>query len=154
MADPTQDHPLQFKTQYVKDLSFENPNAPDIYRLLLQSQPEVSVNIDVKSRHLGQRSFEVVLVLRAGAGIADKSVFLVDLQYAALVDVNAAVPEADIEPLLMREAPRFMFPFARSTVADLTREGGFPPLVINPIDFDHFYERRKSGNGQETTADA
>lgn len=143
MADPTAEHPLLIQTHYVKDLSFENPNAPDIYGVLLKSQPEVSVDIDVKSRHLTQRTFEVALSLRVGAKVGEKTAFLVELQYAALVDVRIGVPDEEIEALLLKEGPRYIFPFARSTLADVTREGGFPPLVVNPIDFDRFYERNR-----------
>lgn len=157
MADRTADFPLQIQTHYVKDLSFENPNAPEIFGLLMQSQPEVSLDMDVKSRHLTQRTFEVVLSLRVGANVDGKSAFLADLQYAALIDVLNEVPDEEIEPLLLKEGPRFIFPFARSALADVTREGGFPPLVVNPINFDRFYETNKQaqadGQAGEKPAD-
>ena len=152
MAEPTSDHPLHFQTQYIKDLSFENPNAPEVYGVILQNQPEVSVSIDMRSQHLDQRSYEVTLILRVGATVAGKSAFLVDLQYGALIEVAAEVPEEDIEPLLLTEGPRFVFPFARSIVADVTREGGFPPLVINPIDFERFYARKREAAEKEAAA--
>jgi len=152
MADSTAEHPLQIQTHYVKDLSFENPNAPEIFAIMLKSQPQVSVNMDVRSRHLTERTFEVVLNLRVGAQAGDKSAFLVDLHYGALVDVRAGVPDEEIEALLLKEGPRYIFPFARSTLADVTREGGFPPLVMNPIDFDRFYERNRQANAQDSSA--
>lgn len=142
MAEPRGDHPLHFHTQYIKDLSFENPNAPEVYGAMMQNQPEVSVSVDVGSAHLKERNYEVTLVLRVGATVAGKSAFLVDLQFGALVEVAQEVPDEHLEPLLLTEGPRFIFPFARSTVADVTREGGFPPLVINPIDFERFYARK------------
>jgi preprotein translocase subunit SecB len=148
MAALIQDSPFQIQTQYVKDLSFENPVAPEVYVALARSQPEVNVNIDVTTRHLTERTFEVVLNLQVSAKVEDKTAFLVDLHYAVLIDVRKDVPEAEIEALLLREGPRFIFPFARGVVADVTREGGFPPLSINPIDFDRFYERNKQANGQ------
>ncbi len=151
MALPINDSPFHIQTQYVKDLSFENPNAPEVYVSLSQSQPEVNVNIDVTSRHLAERTFEVVLNLRVGAKVEDKTAFLVDLHYAVLINLHPNLPEAEIEAVLLKEGPRFIFPFARSVVADVTREGGFPPLAINPIDFDRFYERNKQANSQGET---
>ena len=152
MAAPTKETPFQIQTQYVKDLSFENPNAPEVYVALSQSQPEVNVNIDITSRHLGEHAFEVVLNLRVGAEVGGKTAFLADLHYAALIEVHPELPEAEIEPLLLKEGPRFIFPFARAVLADVTREGGFPPLVINPIDFGQFFERGKRGNGEDQRA--
>ena len=152
MAAVIHDSPFQIQTQYIKDLSFENPSAPEVYVALSRSQPEVNVNIDVTTRHLTERTFEVALNLQVSAKAENKTAFLVDLHYAVLIDVQKEVPEAEIEALLLREGPRFIFPFARSVVADVTREGGFPPLSINPIDFDRFYERNKKANGQGGTA--
>lgn len=149
MAEPTPDHPLQFQTQYIKDLSFENPNAPEVYAALLQNQPELSINIDVGSQHLKERSFEVTLILRVGAELGGRSAFLVELQYGALVEVDPQVPDDHLERLLLTEGPRFIFPFARATVADVTREGGFPPLVINPIDFERFYAHKLQAAQQQ-----
>ena len=151
MAEPSGDHPLRFHIQYIKDLSFENPNAPKIYGLLLKNQPEISVSVDVRSEPLEGRNFEVTLILRVGATIAGQSAFLVDLQYAVVIEVTAEAAEAaeaDIERLLLTEGPRFIFPFARATVADMTREGGFPPLVINPIDFERFYAHKREAAKQ------
>ena len=143
MAEPSGDHPLHFHTQYIKDLSFENPNAPEVYGVMMQNHPEVSVSVDVRSAHLKERNYEVTLILRVGATVAGKSAFLVDLQFGALIEVAQEVPDEHLEALLLTEGPRFIFPFARSTVADVTREGGFPPLVINPIDFERFYARKQ-----------
>lgn len=148
------EHPLRIQAQYIKDLSFENPNAPKVYALLAESPPEVSVSIDVTAEHLEKRAYEVVLNLRVGANAAGKPAFLVELHYAALVLVHEAIGEADIDQLLHREAARFLFPFARSILADVTRDGGFPPLVVNPIDFDFLYRRKASAAAQQAAADA
>ncbi len=159
MATEIQDAPFQIQTQYIKDLSFENPAAPEVFVALSRSQPEVNVNIDVTTRHLTERVFEVVLNLQVSAKIEDKTAFLVDLHYAALINVRQDFPETEIEALLLKEGPRFIFPFARGVVAEITREGGFPPLSINPIDFDRFYERNKGakvkgGTNGEDPADS
>ncbi len=151
MAAPIHDSPFQIQTQYVKDLSFENPDAPEIFVALSKTQPEVNVDIDVTTSHLTERVYEVVLNLRVSAKAGERTAFLADVHYAALIDVRRDFPDDEIEALLLREGPRFLFPFARSVIADLTREGGFPPLSINPIDFDRFYEHHKKANGQDGT---
>ncbi|HZT86611.1 MAG TPA: protein-export chaperone SecB [Stellaceae bacterium] len=135
-AAPPQAQPQQqliVNAQYIKDLSFESPRAP---QTLLQpaGQPAVEVNVDVKGRNLGPEVYEVVLTINATAKTGDDPVFLVELAYGAVVSIRNT-PEAMIGPLLMVETPRIIFPFARAIIADATRDGGFPPLMINPIDF-------------------
>lgn len=152
MAETKPEHPLLIQAQYIKDLSFENPNAPGIYAALAQQAPQVSINLDVASSQVGERAFEVVLRVRVNADLAGKAAFLIELDYAALVTVGAAVPAAEIEPLLLRETPRLLYPFARNTLAEVTRDGGFPSLVINPIDFDQFYRRHKRGKADGAAA--
>ena len=147
MADTNAQPPLVIRAQYIKDLSFENPNAPAVFTGLADQAPQVNINLDVNSTVLAERTYEVVLNVRANAETGGKAAFLVELDYAALVTVGAAVPEAEVEMFLLRETPRFLFPYARNTLAEVTRDGGYPPLVINPIDFDEFYQRHKRGNG-------
>ena len=151
---------LEFSTQYIKDVSFENPNAPR--SLIAAAAPQVQVDIQVQVQPLDQLSsqnpdvqakpYEVTLLLRANAARGDESVFVVELSYAGIfTPVN--VPEQDLQPLLMIEAPRLLFPFARAQVATLTRDGGFPPLLINPIDFAVLYQQQVT-NGQNNTKTA
>ena len=138
---------LEFSTQYIKDLSFENPGAP--LSLMGQTPPQVQVDIQVQVQPLdlppregGQdKPYEVVLILRAQALREKDAVFVVELSYAGIfTPVN--VPAEHVQPLLMIEAPRLLFPFARAAVATLTRDGGFPPLLINPIDFGALYQQQ------------
>ncbi len=135
---------LVINTQYVKDFSFENPNAPAVYAALSEATPEIKVNIDVRSERLQDRTHEVVLRLRVEATAAKKTAFLVELDYAGIVTLGESIAGADSEVLLMIEAPRYLFPFARSILAEATRDGAFPPLVINPIDFVQLYRMHKS----------
>ena len=149
----TPEQVLVINTQYVKDFSFENPNAPAVYAALSEATPEIKVNIDVRSERLQDRTHEVVLRLRVEATAAKKTAFLVELDYAGIVTLGESVAGADSEVLLMIEAPRYLFPFARSILAEATRDGAFPPLVINPIDFVQLYRMHKSraaerGNGE------
>ena len=147
---------LEINTQYVKDLSFENPNAPLIFTEA-QEPPEVEVQIDVATNRLHERIFEVVLKTRVVAKVKDKTAFLVELEYAGIISLGSGIPEADIQPLLQIEAPRHFFPFARSILSNTTRDGGFPPLLINPVDFAELYLRKhqaaaKAAEGAEEHA--
>jgi len=137
-----QGNQLVINAQYIKDLSFENPRAPQ--SLIQQNkQPEVSLNVDVKARNLGPDLFEVMLSVSANAQTDNEPVFIVELSYGAVVTARAP-QQPDILPLLVLvEAPRMMFPFVRNIIADATREGGFPPLLINPIDFVELLRRQQ-----------
>ena len=126
--------------QYVKDLSFENPRAPQVFANN-QSAPQVQVNVDVGARQMAENVYEITLVLNAEAKSGEDVVFMVELTYAGLFTVPA-IPQEQLRPLLLIECPRLLFPFARAIVADATRDGGFPPLMINPIDFAALYRRQ------------
>ncbi len=136
---------LVIMAQYIKDFSFENPNAPHIYQALSQRAPDITIKVDVVSAVLDTRAFEVMLALRIGATIDEKTAFLIELDYAGIVQLGPSVPEAALEQLLFSEAPRLLFPFARSVIAKVTGDAAFPPLFINPIDFEGFYRTHKVG---------
>ncbi|MGC6454190.1 MAG: protein-export chaperone SecB [Candidatus Puniceispirillaceae bacterium] len=145
--------------QYIKDLSFENPNAPDIL-IDPPSQPDVQIGVNVGARGLNSEQYEVLLSLSAKAQAGEKALFLAELTYAAIVSAPGASRE-DLNPLIMIEAPRLMFPFARAIISDMTRDGGFMPLSIQPIDFVAVYqnnlarqEEALAANGAEGDADA
>jgi preprotein translocase subunit SecB len=142
-ATPAQGHQLIVNAQYVKDLSFESPRAP---QTLLQPamQPNVAVNVDVKARNLSTEAYEVVLTINASAKTGEETVFLVELAYGAVVTIRN-VPEAMLPGIILVETPRIIFPFARAIIADATRDGGFPPLMINPIDFAELLRRNQGG---------
>ena len=124
--------------QYIKDLSFENPNAPDIL-INPPEQPDVQIGVNVGARGLNSEQYEVMLSLSANAKTEDKALFLAELTYAAIVSAPGAGRD-DLNPLIMIEAPRLMFPFARAIISDMTRDGGFMPLSIQPIDFVAVYQ--------------
>ncbi len=145
MDETAPEQALAIMAQYIKDLSFENPNSPHIYQALSKRAPEIKVEVDVAAAALDKRVFEVMLSLRIGATIGDKTAFLIELDYAGIVQLGPSVPEAALEQLLFSEAPRFLFPFARSLLAKVTGDAAFPPLFINPIDFEGFYRTNKVG---------
>jgi len=128
--------------QYVKDFSFENPRAP---HSLMQTQaaPEVQIGVDVKAQTLAPGLFEVLLTIHADAKSGEERVFLVELVYGAVTTVQN-VPDADMARILLVETPRLLFPFARAVVANATREGGFMPLLLRPIDFADLLRQQQS----------
>ena len=126
---------IQVLAQYVKDLSFENPAAP----ISLQGQkPALEVGVDVQARGLGTDQYEVMIRVRADAKAATQTVFVCELTFAGVFMLKG-IPQENIQPLLLIECPRLLFPFARRVVADVTRDGGFPPLLLDPIDFAALY---------------
>ena len=124
--------------QYIKDLSFENPMGPEGLASL-QENPNVDVEVNTSARLLGENTFEVSLFIRGEAKIDDKTVFIAELTYGGIVLVSEDVPEDSIRPLVLIEGPRHLFPFARAIVANVTRDGGFPPMMISPLDFAAIY---------------
>lgn len=133
---------LAVNAQYMKDFSFESPNAPQSL-VPNQGQPQISVNVDVQAKGVAPEMFEVAIRLNADAKIADKPAFLVELVYAGLFTLKN-IPAEALEQVCLIECPRLLFPFARRIVADATRDGGFPPLMLDPIDFAELYRRSKT----------
>ncbi len=138
---PTQP-PLVVNAQYVKDLSLEVPNAPEVFAKLRQA-PKVSVDVDVRTRRLADNSYEVTLHIDSRGQVEDETVFIVEVAYGGVFTLNNPQLE-HIRPILLIECPRLLFPFARSIIAAMTREGGVPPLLINPIDFAELYRQQLS----------
>lgn len=132
--------PLSILGQYTKDLSFEVPGAPTIYGKMLNNQPDVGVNVDVSAHPLQQNQFEVSITIRSECKIGGETGFVVELSYAGIFQLN--VPQEHLEPMLLIECPRMLFPFARNIIADVTRDGSFPPLMLSPVDFAGMYRRR------------
>ena len=123
-------------TQYLKDFSFENPNAPGIYNA--QGQPRYDVQYNIGAQQVADDVHEVVLKIDVRAEVGDQLCWVVDMSYAGLFGLRN-VPEEHVQPFLLGEAPRLLFPFARRVVADAVRDGGFPQLMLEPIDFASLY---------------
>jgi preprotein translocase subunit SecB len=139
-AQQQQSPSLNILAQYVKDLSFENPGAPRSLQARDRS-PSININVNVNANPLAENDFDVVLSLSAQAKDGDKMLFNVELAYGGVFRV-AGFPQEHMLPLLFIECPRLLFPFARQIVADATRNGGFPPLMIDPIDFAQMFAQR------------
>ena len=138
------------RAQYVKDLSFENPRAP--HALQSREQPKIELQVQVGSRALGNDHYEVELHITARANHGEQPAFLAELAYAG-VFFATNLPDEQMRQRLLVEGPRLLFPFARRVIADCTRDGGFPPLMIEPLDFVELY-RRSEAKRQEAAAAA
>ena len=141
--------PVTIHAQYIKDLSFENPTPVASFTNENNVQPNISVGIQAKAENLGGRNFEVILDIRIDATREKTPLFVTELSYAGIITLADSVDEADAGALLMIEAPRLLFPFARNILADVTRDGGFPPLMLVPVDFAALYEQQKNQEAQE-----
>jgi len=154
-AEQAQLPPLTINGQYIKDLSFESPNAPAILSELQNKQPEVNVNVDVNARKLeaGETPnlYEVVLDVKAELKLEDRVGFIAELQYAGVFTLN--VPDEHLTAILLIECPRLLFPYARNILSDTTRDGGFVPLFLQPIDFAGMYQANMQKQAEAASAD-
>ena len=149
-VDPDQGSvPLGIGAQYIKDLSFENPRGIETLSAI-QNNPDVNVDVSTNARSVGEEGmFEVSVFIRAEAPVDGAPVFIVELTYSGIIQVSD-VPEEDIKPIVLIEGPKHLFPFARAIVSNAVRDGGFPPLLINPIDFGALYiEQHINSNGSD-----
>ena len=144
-SDPAKLPRFSVLTQYIKDFSFENPNAP---RTLTGQQqgPKISLQINVNAKQLGPNDFEVSLMMEGGAGEGADTLFKFELNYSGVFRVEN-IPAEQVQPLVMIEGPRLLFPFARQIVAESVRSGGYPPLYVDPIDFQGLYVQRLAAAG-------
>jgi preprotein translocase subunit SecB len=138
-AAPTQAQ-LSVLGQYIKDFSFENPNAPRSLQPT-QTQPAINIQINVGVQQMAETDYEVALALEGKADTAGSVLFAFDLTFAGVFRIQN-VPQETLQPLLMIECPRLLFPFAREIVATAVRNGGFPPLLLDPVDFVSLYQQR------------
>ena len=151
-AAPTQQG-LAFLHQYLKDLSFENPNAA--LGLMSQGkQPDVDIDVNVSNRDLGERRYEVELHISVKTTVDGQTGFIVECVYAGLVQIGTDVPQEAIEGLLVVEVSRYLFPFARQVVASATIQGGYPPLLLNPFNFLSLLQNRKDRGDVGTDGEA
>ncbi len=133
---------LSILRQYIKDLSFENPQAPNLSQKK-EAGPNVDIRINVTGRHLQGDDYEVALHFKVEAKSGDTTAFLIELVYGTLIRVQN-VAKKDLGPFLLIEAPRQIFPFARRILADVTRDGGVLPILLDPINFVALYQQNEA----------
>jgi preprotein translocase subunit SecB len=143
--------PLRFLGQFIKDLSFETPHAPEIFNILRTTPPSIPISLDTAVRQLEGPVFEVTLSVHLEAKAGDKTAFIMELVYGCIAEVNtAAVPQEYAHSLLLIEVPRHIFPFVRQLVSEITGNAGFPPLMLQMVDFADLYRKKFApGEGQE-----
>jgi preprotein translocase subunit SecB len=126
--------------QYIKDFSFENPNAPRSLQPT-QTQPAINIQINVGVGQMSPTDFEVTLKIEGKAETSGSTMFAFDLTFAGVFRIQN-VPQEHVQPIVMIECPRLLFPFAREIVATAVRNGGFAPLLLDPVDFVQLYQQR------------
>ena len=136
-------------TPYVKALSVENPNAPDVYQWT--DQPQVDVQFNIGAQPKGEQVTEVELKINITATAEKGTAYLVELAYCGLVGLRN-IAEEQAHAFLFAEAPRILFPFARRVIADAVRDAGFPPLMVDPIDFNGLYAQQLSARRAQEAA--
>ena len=127
--------------QYIKDLSFENPNILRMMQMSGSEQPEVNIDLGVNVQGVSEGGYEVTLQIRVETKRQNITGFIIELTYAGLITL-VGWPKEQVEPILFIEGPKLLFPFARQIISVITQNGGFPPLNLNPIDFTELYQRR------------
>ena len=137
--------------QFIRDVSFENPRAPE--SLVGETQPQIEMGVELNARGRDDGLFDVELKLMATAKRGEETAFHVEVVNAGLFQVMNASQES-IEQILLIECPRFLFPFSRRLISDLTTEGGFPPLQLDPIDFAAVYASRQQQLAAEPVGQA
>ncbi len=143
---------IRIMAQFIRDLSFENPRAPESLRAS-GAQPQIELGVEMAARTRADELHEVDLKLTASAKNNDEPIFTIELLYGGLFQITGIAPE-NLEPALLIECPRYLFPFARRIIADLTAEGGFPPFMLDPIDFAMVYAARRAQMEAPTTGQA
>lgn len=133
--------------QYIKDISFENPNAP--HSFTQQEKPQIKVNVDLKAQKIQESLYEVSMQVEVKADAGETAIFLVELTYAGLFTLEN-IPENALEPVLLVECPTLLFPYARRVVSDTIRDGGYPPLMLDLIDFGGLYRQQKMQQQKDT----
>lgn len=150
-ANPEETAPaFRLQKMYVKDLSFENPNAPDVF-MAKQGDPKVDLNLSVKNRKLENDHWEVSLAITANftSGEDKKAVFIVEIEHAA-VFLLRNIPEEHMSAVLAVECPALLFPFTRQVISQVTMDGGFQPFLMEPVNFMALYENSKQQDQQPT----
>jgi len=133
--------------QYIKDLSFEAPQAPDIFKQIETNPPNVDIHIDVGAEPREPNVFEIVLKLKVECITDDVVAFILELDYAGLFTIH--VPPEDLQRIVLVECPRLLFPFARSIIYNTAQDGGFPAIMVAPVDFDGMYREQMEQLAQQ-----
>lgn len=141
MNDEQQQPVFAIEKIYVKDLSVEIPNAPNIF--LERDAPEINLQLGTKSQGIGEELYEVLLTVTVTAKIKDKIMFLVEAQQAGIFRIRH-IPNEEIDPVLGIGCPNIIFPYLREVVSDVVTRAGFPPVILNPVNFEALYHQKRA----------
>ena len=141
---------IYLRAQFIKDLSFENPRAPASL-FAMKEAPTMEVSVNLGAQRLDENVYEVAIQIGVRATSEKATVFLTDLVYAGVLELQN-IAEADLEPVLFIQGASLIYPFARRVVADVTRDGGFPPVSLEPLDFAAMYINQRQKAAAEATA--
>ena len=130
--------PILVNAQFIRDLSFEAPHMPDVLNKMQDKLPDIAINVNVNTKQFDENIFEVSLNIDAKAMVGEDIGFILELEYCGIFTLNCP-PEA-LKPLALIECPRLLFPFARSVLAQVTRDAGFPPLMLGHVDFAKMFK--------------
>lgn len=143
---------IYLRAQYIKDMSFENPRAPQSL-FNMKEPPTMEVSVNLGAQRLDENVFEVAIQIGLRAISEKATIFLCDLVYAGVIEMQN-IPETDFEPVLFIQGAQLIYPFARRVVADVTRDGGFPPVALEPIDFATMYQEQRAKKAAEPATSA
>jgi len=138
---------VEIVAQYIKDLSFENPEAPASI-IMANNQPDINLTVNINALHAQENDYEVSLHIASEAKHEKKTIFLVDVVYSGLFRINKNDKEVNLDHILFIFCPNMLFPFARSIIANVMREAGLPPLMLSPVDFYSLYQANKNSRGE------
>ena len=138
--------PLNISHQYTKDLSFENPSTPQLFLDETADAPSINIDVRVTVDRLSTEIFEVLLHTDVNATAGERTLFLLEHVYAGIAKVDQ-VPEVHLHPFIMIEVPKFLFPFSRAIISEIVTQGGFPSLLLTPVDFAEMYRQSAKKNG-------
>ena len=134
---------LGIRTQYLKDISFENPQAPEIFTKNIK--PDIDISVDIKANLKDENLYEIILFFKVVYEFEEKIIFMIEIEYAGLFDLSK-IKKNDLEFVSLVECPKLLFPYVRQIVSNLTSYGGFPAVLIEPVDFNSIYKQHKSKN--------
>ena len=142
---PTSSSPLLVNAQIIRDLSFEAPKMPEVLAEMQEHQPNISINVNVTTKQFDENIFEVTLSTDAKAMVGENVGFIIELEYCGIFTINSD-PES-LKPIVLIECPRILFPFARAVLAQVTRDAGFPPLMLGTVDFAEMFQKELERQG-------
>ena len=132
---------LGIRSQYLKDISFENPQAPEIFKKNIK--PDIDISVDIKANLKEENLYEIILYFKVVYEFEEKIIFMIEIEYAGLFDLSK-IKKDDLEFVSLVECPKLLFPYVRQIVSNLTSYGGFPAVLIEPVDFNSIYKQHKN----------